>query len=294
MHCLVIVSQWFLREPVRIGQCCCLPIRNPRWYWRIPKALPADPDLVQKIHDAVEFARLACNRWRYYHRQNLSARSVEDLERVVQVQQTTEVALVLIVRPAWDSPIPTLGIAHLRRTWCNHLFLEFLALHPQVLLRRREKVSSVGLAMLHQIVALAERINAPCIRGEATEGSHTWYEQRLAVQEVRDHFFIEEDVLEHCLNEMRGSQEEMLARRGTTQEIKPMKMKLISRRIRSTEELCAIEDKSTTVPEPSPVTFAARHGLKLSKPYVTFMRSQKSSGNGARKFVQSRRKLVAA
>ena len=71
-----------------------------------------------------------------------------------------------------------------------------------------------------------------------------------------------------------------------------MKMKLISRRIRSLEELCAIEDKFPTVPGPSPMTFAARHGLKLSNRYLTFMRSQKSIGNGVRKVVQSRRKLV--
>jgi len=73
-----------------------------------------------------------------------------------------------------------------------------------------------------------------------------------------------------------------------------MKMKLISRRICSMEELCAIDDKFSTVLGPSPVAFAARHGLKLSKPYVTFMRSQKSNGDGARKIVHSRRKLVAA
>lgn len=73
-----------------------------------------------------------------------------------------------------------------------------------------------------------------------------------------------------------------------------MKMKLISRHIRSMEELCAIDDKFSTVLGPSPVTFAARHGLKLSKPYVTFMRSQKSNGNDTRKIVQPRRKLVAA
>jgi hypothetical protein len=70
--------------------------------------------------------------------------------------------------------------------------------------------------MLHQIVALAGQINAPCIWGEATEGSREWYEQRLTVQEVRDHFFIEEDVMEHCLNEMRRAQQEMLARSGTS------------------------------------------------------------------------------
>ncbi len=73
-----------------------------------------------------------------------------------------------------------------------------------------------------------------------------------------------------------------------------MKMKLISRRIRSMDELAAIEDKFLAVPGPSPITYAARHGLKLSKPYVTFLRSKKTNGNGARKVVQPRRKLVAA
>ncbi len=73
-----------------------------------------------------------------------------------------------------------------------------------------------------------------------------------------------------------------------------MKMNLISRRIRSIEELLAMEEKMPAVCGPSPSAFAARHGLKLSKPYVTFMRSQKANGNRARKMVHPRRKLVAA
>ena len=73
-----------------------------------------------------------------------------------------------------------------------------------------------------------------------------------------------------------------------------MKMKLISRRVRSIEELWAMEEKFPAVCGPSPSSFAARHGLKLSKPYVTFLRSQKANGNGARKVVKPRRKLVAA
>jgi hypothetical protein len=185
-------------------------------YWRIPKPLPQDPVQAQKIFDAVEFARLACNRWRYYHRQHLTVRSAEDLTRFIHEHPTSEAAMVLIARPAWRSPISTLGIAYLRRTWCNHFFLEFLALHPQVIVRRREQVGSVGSAMLHQIVALAEQLDTPCIWGEATEGSHEWYQERLAVEEVRDHFFIEDDVMQHCLNEMHRTQQEMLARRTTT------------------------------------------------------------------------------
>ena len=72
-----------------------------------------------------------------------------------------------------------------------------------------------------------------------------------------------------------------------------MKMKLISRRIRSIEELLAMEERFPAVCGPSPSTFAARHGLKLSKSYVAFMRRQKASGNGVRNVVQARPRLVA-
>jgi hypothetical protein len=74
-----------------------------------------------------------------------------------------------------------------------------------------------------------------------------------------------------------------------------VKMKLKSRRIRSMDEIVALEDEfGPAVCGPSPLTFAARHGLRLSKAYLKFMRSQKSNRNGARKVMQPRRKLVAA
>jgi hypothetical protein len=71
-------------------------------------------------------------------------------------------------------------------------------------------------------------------------------------------------------------------------------MKLNSRRVRPIEELWAPEDKSPAVCGPSPVSYAARHGLKLSKNYVEFMRVQPAIGNGAHKLVRRRRKLASA
>ncbi|GDY20129.1 hypothetical protein LBMAG56_14740 [Verrucomicrobiota bacterium] len=73
-----------------------------------------------------------------------------------------------------------------------------------------------------------------------------------------------------------------------------MKLKLKSRRIRPIEELWAIEDQFPAVCGPSPAAYAARHGLKLSKSYLNFMRRQQANGNGTPKTVSSRRKLVPA
>ena len=73
-----------------------------------------------------------------------------------------------------------------------------------------------------------------------------------------------------------------------------MKLKLKSRRICPIEELWAMEDKFPGVCGPSPSAYAARHGLKLSKAYVEFLRRQRANVNGARKVVRPRRKLVAS
>ncbi len=185
-------------------------------YWRISQSLPDDAISTRKIYDAAEFARLACNRWRYYHRQQLAVTSLAELERMIGENPSAELAMVLIARPTWRSQISTLGIAYLRRTWCNHIFLEFFTAHPQVIAQRQEQIKAVGDAMMHQILALSESLDVPCIWGEATELSHEWYEKHLTISEVRDHFFIEDEVMTHCLKEMRRAQREMLARRETT------------------------------------------------------------------------------
>jgi len=72
-----------------------------------------------------------------------------------------------------------------------------------------------------------------------------------------------------------------------------VKMKLISRRIRSIEELMTLEEKFPGVCGPSPSAFAARHGLRLSKSYMAFMRRRSADGKGARKGAQAPRKLAA-
>jgi len=71
-----------------------------------------------------------------------------------------------------------------------------------------------------------------------------------------------------------------------------VKLKLKSRRVRSLDELLALEEKRPAVCGPSPAAYAARHGLKLSKSYVEFL--QRGRSNGKRGVALTPRKLVAA
>lgn len=71
-----------------------------------------------------------------------------------------------------------------------------------------------------------------------------------------------------------------------------MKLKLKSRRVRSLDELLALEEKRPAVCGPSPAAYAARHGLKLSKSYVEFL--QRGRSHDKRGAALTPRKLVAA
>jgi hypothetical protein len=142
------------------------------------------------IREAVEFTRLAAKRWRYYATGGEAAKNLTDLQRKVRHDSTCELAFIMIAtirRVQRDVPV---GLAYCRRTWCNHLALDFLALHP-IALTERERVHGVGSGIGFGLVQLARALKIPRIWGEATVSSAPFYEKLLAVRPVEDLFIIE-------------------------------------------------------------------------------------------------------
>jgi hypothetical protein len=78
----------------------------------------------------------------------------------------------------------------LRRTWCHHLFVDFLYIHPD-LAGKQMPVTGVGKALLLAACALARDLKIQLVWAEATKGSHRWYEDLLGCK-VLDHFFIKQ------------------------------------------------------------------------------------------------------
>lgn len=72
-----------------------------------------------------------------------------------------------------------------------------------------------------------------------------------------------------------------------------MKAKLKSRRIRTLEELWAIEDEFPLAFAPDPVHLALKWGLPLSKNYLKHRQAREANGNGKATSTHSRRKAVA-
>ena len=142
------------------------------------------------IREAMEFTRLAAKRWRFYFRIGEAAESFGDLQRKIRRDTKCEVAFIMIAairRKDRDLPV---GLAYCRRTWCHHLVLDFLALHPRAL-GQNWPMTGVGSGIMFGLVQLANSLGISRIWGEATYSSAPFYEKLLAVHPVQDLFLIE-------------------------------------------------------------------------------------------------------
>ena len=134
------------------------------------------PDLAD---DAIEFATLAGKRWRYYLRRGEAVSSLRELRAGVKRQPAGELGFLLVARPLWKPSPAVLGIAWCWRTWCHHIVLDFLAVHPATN-DPAGGYKGMGSAMLRGVAMVAREIACPLVWGEATATSARFYEKCLA------------------------------------------------------------------------------------------------------------------
>jgi hypothetical protein len=142
------------------------------------------------IREAVEFTRLAAKRWRYYSSTDEAAGSFDQLREEMRHDQKCEVAFIMVATTRQGRQNLPVGLAYCRRTWCHHLALDFLALHPRAL-DQAWQVSGIGSGIVFGLVQLAKALRIRRIWGEATVNSAPFYEKLLAVSHVHDLFVIE-------------------------------------------------------------------------------------------------------
>jgi len=157
----------------------------------------ASPDAPLAVRDALEFARLASKRWRYYKRTIPTIRSLRHFHETIESSPRVEASFILVARAAWFSSKIPLGLAQCRRTFCNNIILEFLAVHPRVL-ERKVEIRGVGTGLVHALASLAVILKTALVWGEATEYSSTFYKKTFDFPEIKDHFFIGAADLKRC------------------------------------------------------------------------------------------------
>ena len=167
--------------------------------WRTSTARRSDP----QVRDAMEFRKLATKRWRYYLKGNEAATSLGQLKQAIRADPTAEVGFLLMAKAPWHAAVPVLGCCFCRRSWCHHLIVDFLAVHPKVLAGAGRRIRGVGTGMIYSLVGLADALGIRTIWGEATKNSARFYEKILSLPKVSDHFFVQGATMERCRQEHR-------------------------------------------------------------------------------------------
>lgn len=164
--------------------------------WQAPPSTQDQPS----VRDAMEFARLASKRHSQYLTILPTAYNVSDFKKVIR-KADAEVALLFVVRADWFKHSSVIGIAQCRRTYCHHLVLEFLVVHPLIVSQSPPRVSGVGKGLVYGMAAIANKLGIQLIWGEATAGSAPFYSHILYGEKIKDHFFINKQTLARCARE---------------------------------------------------------------------------------------------
>jgi hypothetical protein len=176
--------------------------------WRTSATERSDPH----VRDAMEFRKLATKRWRYYLKGNEAATSLGELKQTIRAHPSAEVGFLLMAKAPWHRAAPVLGCCFCRRSWCHHLIVDFLAVHPKLLAGAGGQVRGVGTGMVYSLVGLADALGITTLWGEATQNSAPFYEKVLDLPKVTDHFFVSGATMEHCREQYRRTMSRGLPR----------------------------------------------------------------------------------
>jgi hypothetical protein len=163
--------------------------------WRLPQRFHGH----EPAHDAIEYARLANKRWRYYDRTGHVLMSLEELRNLRGRRE--EFAFLILARADWYPSSSLLGFAHCRRTWCGHIFLDFLSVHPRIAAQAEPRIRGVGAGILYGLCSIAAQCGISVVWGETTISSVPFYRKVLGRKSLLDCLTISGGKFRRCCSE---------------------------------------------------------------------------------------------
>ena len=148
-------------------------------------------DADTKRRDALEMAQLAIDSFLAHSKvQQIYVNSVEEIAtHPIKADEHVEVAGFVLLRCDWFPDSGVIGVCHFRRSWCNSIILDYLAVHPFIakpLDGYPHIVSGTGSALLWFVSDIARRHKCGRLWGEATHGSHGYYKHMFDLDAVED------------------------------------------------------------------------------------------------------------
>lgn len=125
-----------------------------------------------RANDSVEYAQQARRRWKFVREQGFAPASLSEFEDTIRREPQADLGFALsLANPMHLSNEKAFGFAFVRRTFCHHLFLEFLAASPST----EANIKGVGTQLLLTLALLARRWSAAELWGECTQVSTSFY-----------------------------------------------------------------------------------------------------------------------
>lgn len=137
--------------------------------------------------DAIEYARLTCKRWQFYCEEGRVVTRTSQLQPRA-IRDAEELAFLVLARII-AARRGAIGLCLCRRTWCNHLVVDFLAAHPDCHASGKIPAKGVGSALMFAASEIAEFFGSAALWGEATRGSAPAYRRMFSRPSITDLFY---------------------------------------------------------------------------------------------------------
>jgi hypothetical protein len=125
--------------------------------------------------DSLELAYHGLRRWDESHALKRTANSIKRLKEMIKDNPHVEVRALAVARANWLRTRKIIGLCSFRRTWCNNISLDVIAVHPGLDEMQESPISGLGTGFIHHICAVAETIGAEAIWGECTQNTADFY-----------------------------------------------------------------------------------------------------------------------
>ena len=151
----------------------------------------------QDVADAHEFAVIAGKRWYWYEKYGYALSSLEALHSRIAKSSRSEGVMFAVLKVPGTSNV--LGLALFRRTWYNHVSLDYLTANPKSI----GHVRGIGLALMSFVCSIALEIGSDGIWLETTPSSAERYKKWFPLAEVRDLLIIDKAQFDDFLRAQR-------------------------------------------------------------------------------------------
>jgi hypothetical protein len=153
------------------------------WMGYVANLSPAERS--QKVRDALSYLIASSQKWSSYTTDSRAFSSVENLTLQIKQKPSHEAVAVITALAEWYSPGRVVGFALIRRTWCHHLAIDFLAAHPRLATPSRD-IAGVATALLAAIGELARILNIEKLWLETTDESVDYYKAKFRRADLKD------------------------------------------------------------------------------------------------------------